>query len=912
MFAFNLKFVEPLPLLFIIYLGGFTDFIVSEIVQSLAGKWGLQNLNGSIAVTANIPGGIYSDLQNADILEDIYYRFNDIDYRWVANETWIYSNIFKSDEKHFDGNKNIELVCEGLDTFSTIFLNGHMVGKTVNMFVRYNFDIKKYLNKARDNNLTIIFNSSAIEAQRLHEKYSKIYIIPPQKLPKEYKGVDHANLVRKMQASFAWDWGPAFAGSGIWKPMFIRSYNTVIIQDITVDIDDIDNPDVWKINLKIFFDKSGRENISGLLTTQLKTDIVTEEIFTPIEMDLNNDDDIFVNQKMKINKGYVKLWWPNGFGGQFLYDLKVTLKTKSENGETFEETSKSIRIGFRKLELVQNEMETGLTFYFKVNDVPIFAKGSNWIPANILPEKGANLTELRFLLQSAKDVHMNMLRVWGGGIYESDAFYDLADEMGILIWQDFMFACSMYPSDADFLETVKTEVRQQVRRLQSHTSIAVWAGNNENEAALRGDWYGTANNFSLYKEDYISLYVKTIRPICLANDPTRTYLVSSPSNGLESEKEGFIAKDPYDSHFGDIHYYNYLADGWNQNIYKRTRFSSEYGFQSLPSYKTLKSSTNISSDLKLNSEFLESRQHHLAGYDEMKFLINRHLIWPDTNKENYFQTYIYYTQISQAMAYKAQTEYYRQWRSKIDEVGNGLTMGALYWQLNDVWPGPSWSSVDFRQRWKMVHYFAKKFFSPLLISANLSPAGQITIYSLSDLLTTVPNATMTMDVYKWDSFKSIASHNITFNILPGYSAQIASFWLDKYFEKIGCGNLKSVNNNCFLYFTLKNDKGESLAPDNFMFPGTLKTVNGLETPKISVKVDKNTHKFNHFDLTITTDKISPFVWLESDKIDGIFSDNGFLQVSKIKNISFVAREPITVENLQASLIITSLRSTEHL
>jgi beta-mannosidase len=261
---------------------------------------------------------------------------------------------------------------------------------------------------------------------------------------------------------------------------------------------------------------------------------------------------------------------------------------------------------FRVIELDQRLLDVGRAFYFLVNARPIFMKGSNWIPAHVLPER-VTADYLRDLLYSAKEANMNMLRVWGGGIYELDAFYDLADELGILIWQDFMFACSMYPADAASLANVAAEVRHQVRRLQRHPSIAVWAGNNENEAALRQNWYGTDANFSVYKDDYIRLYVDTIKPIARSLERSREFVVSSPSNGFQSEMDGYISLNPGSTLYGDIHNYNYVDNTWDWRKFPKPRFCSEYGFQSFPSFELMEG-VSVAEEWAFNSDWMQHRQ----------------------------------------------------------------------------------------------------------------------------------------------------------------------------------------------------------------------------------------------------------------------------------------------------------------
>jgi len=341
----------------------------------------------------------------------------------------------------------------------------------------------------------------------------------------------------------------------------------------------------------------------------------------------NSEEEIEWSVDIRVPKSQVELWWPNGHGDQILYDIELSVSLVDRKTRQAAGVADSIvytrAFAFRTVELIQEPLAVGRAFYFRVNGRPIFMKGSNWIPAHVLPEQ-VTAGYLRDLLGSAQEAHMNMLRVWGGGIYELDAFYSIADELGILIWQDFMFACSMYPADAASLQNVAAEVRHQVRRLQRHASVAVWAGNNENEAALRQNWYGTDANYSVYKDDYIRLYVDTIRPLVLALDSSRSFVVSSPSNGLQSELDGYISANPGSNLYGDIHNYNYNLNTWDWRVYPKPRFCSEYGFQSFPSFELMQT-VSEATDWSFSSAWMQHRQHHPNGNLELPWQIHLNL-----------------------------------------------------------------------------------------------------------------------------------------------------------------------------------------------------------------------------------------------------------------------------------------------
>ena len=407
------------------------------------------------------------------------------------------------------------------------------------------------------------------------------------------------------QASFSWDWGPAFPTSGIWLPIQLVAGDWPRVEHITWSVRDLDTE---MVTATITAMLEGPECADCLV-------IYTLDLADGYSGLMSRVADNKWSAEVRIQRQLVELWWPNGYGEQKLYDLKVII----QDSQGYHVDNKHHRkVGFRTVELVQEPLSQGLSFYFKVNGKAIFMKGSNWIPANVLGKYDEDY--YLDLLYSAKEAHMNMLRVWGGGIYEYGQFYNLADELGILIWQDFMFACAMYPATDNTLESVRAEVRNQVRRLQFHASIVLWAGNNENEAALRGNWYGTDYRFETYKEAYVKLYVDTNKKVVSEEDPGTDFLVSSPSNGLASEQEGYIASNPYSSLYGDTHYYNYREDNWDWRIYPRTRFASEYGFQSWPAWEVIEPVSEVW-DWSFSSAWMAHRQHHPGGNLELLWQI---------------------------------------------------------------------------------------------------------------------------------------------------------------------------------------------------------------------------------------------------------------------------------------------------
>ncbi|XP_046396179.1 beta-mannosidase isoform X2 [Ischnura elegans] len=804
-------------------------------------EWVVHNVNKSILIPAKVPGGIYSDLVDAQILkDDVYYKSGDEDYRWVAYESWTYERNFTVPVDWTVENKET-LIFHGLDTVAEVILNGVQLSPAVdNMFLRHSLNVKGILKyDGLPNHLVVQFGSPVKTALERSHSWPRVV---PDCVPASYHGECHANLIRKTQSSFAWDWGPAFPSSGIWKDVELLTYNVAILRDVTVQTEKTDqyvnNRRIWLakfvLHLEAVAPHAAVEGVGRvvLFIADAPGGMITGEMKVG-PTNANEDGELDVEITLRVSEEIISLWWPNGMGQQTLYQAVASFNTSSSSGFAEESTLKKVNIGFRTVELDESQVgKNGLTFLLKINGYAMFSKGSNWIPPHALPEmtsavNGREMT--KDLLSSAKEVGINMLRVWGGGNYESDYFYDLADKMGILIWHDMMFACSMYPTVASFLDSVKVEVKQQVRRLQHHPSIVIWAGNNENEVALRQNWYGTGANFSSYVKDYALLY-NLINTTLLNEAPDAIFLFSSPSNGIAMrDVTGPIADDPQSRYYGDIHYYNYLADGWNPGTYHLCRFASEYGFQSLPSMETLRTAGPAADDWGVNKAFFQRRQHHTGGYQEMIIAIQRHLEMPsNTESEEGMSRYVYLTQVNQAMSLKTETEVYRRGMSIIKDDGDGqflgATMGALYWQLNDIWQAPSWATLEYGGKWKMAHYYVANFFSNLMVSPWVTDYDELQVY----LLSTRPNVEehvvldcqLSIKIYQWSDPCLLKKQTITSKLISG---------VGEPFKTVDPG--------------LK---------DHYPF---------------SAQVN------------VSSDGVALFVWLEAQGVRGRFSDNGFLLVA---------------------------------
>ncbi|XP_014285287.1 beta-mannosidase [Halyomorpha halys] len=826
--------------------------ISSERVLKLSSKWFVSHSNGSMLTETQVPGGIYSDLKS--ILGDILYGNRDEDYKWVGRSDWTYHTEFTvsaADLKH----KSVWLVLHGVDTIGEVYLNDRHILSCNNMFVRYNVNIK-YSLVAGNNRLVVSFKSPVLEAERLTSKQG--YVVPPNCPPPSYHGECHVNMLRKMQASFSWDWGPSFPSVGLWKPVEIVFTDGPQIESITVKTEL--QKDTWLVTLTAWFGPSLFQFSDNLVAHFYWSEDYIRQFSVPITTDVADRQSHSVS--FLLPKSDVKLWWPNGYGEQNLYKVEMV----------FKQSQKSVNIGFRTIRVMEPEVTNGKMFYVEVNGQAIFAKGTNWIPSSVMPEHSADEDRVPALLEDTAKAYTNMIRVWGGGIYESDLFYETCDRLGIMVWQDMLFACSMYPTYDEYISSVKVEIEQQVQRLQHHPSLAVWAGNNENEGALMDNWYGTSSNFERYIGDYVKLYVETIKPIVEAIDDTRPYFISSPSSNI-----GNYTSKPGNPLYGDVHYYNYADNGWDPRIYPNPRFASEYGSYSLPSYECLKNALPPNQTY-WGSPYVERRIHAPDGNKTILSQIYKNL---PTSKD--IKDIIYLSQINQAMATKVESEKYRRLQSFRLTTGEGFTMGALYWQINDIWPSPSWSAIDYCGNWKMLQYYAFDFFAPIIVSPEMSSdEKQISLYVIVDGAIPYKDANLVFNTYRWDGQ----------SICP-----------DKTFsKKVSLIENRSVNvqnmlvknlcpdKQCF-YTTKLQVKNFDITPENFLFHLPLRQYNYPETfvevAKLEV-VDKHSAR-----LILHAKGYALFVWLNVEGVQGRFSKNGFHMMVPTSEVTFVSKEDIS-------------------
>ena len=637
--------------------------------KSLTGTWSFREQDGDRWLDGSVPGGVYTDLLANGEIDDPFYEDTELDVQWVGKTDWEYHRTFEVDPEFLDAER-VVLQCEGLDTVATVLVNGEPVGESINMHVGNEFDVAEAIEPG-ENDITVQFRSPV--AYGIEQMDQHPHDVPYIHYPVEQPG---RPFIRKAQCHYGWDWGPVLPTMGIYRDISLVAYSSPRVTYTKTEQDHSGEGVDVTVRAGIDAPSAGEYELSAR--------VADGEVTETVELDAGE-------QEVELTLGVedVELWWPNGYGDQPLYDLAVTVA----DGER--EHTVTDRLGFRDVELVVEPDEEGTSFYFEVNGTPIYAKGANTIP--VAPMYG-DVTPERYehLIRSAVDANMNMLRVWGGGYYENETFYDLCDEYGLLVWQDFMFSCALYPADDAFVETVEEEVRYQVRRLANHPSIALWCGNNENEEALY-NWFEKHPDHEQHVEDYEALYTETVGPACREEDPSRTYWPGSPSSGPEED-------DPYIFEKGDIHYWAVWHEGQPFENYYTTepRFVSEFGYQSFPSIDSLKTVLETE-DFNPTSPLMEHHQRNPGGNTTILKRLSSYFRFPFD-----FEDFVYLSQILHAEAKTTAIEYWRRRKP--------TTMGTLYWQLNDLWPVASWASIEYDGKWKAQHYAARRQYAPILVS----------------------------------------------------------------------------------------------------------------------------------------------------------------------------------------------------
>ncbi len=606
---------------------------------------------------ARVPGCVHRDLLAHKLIPDPFRGDNERLVQWVGEATWEYRTRFDLPADLL-ALRQVELVADGLDTVATVFLNGRRIGAAENMFAARRWSVNGVLRRGA-NELLIRF--APAEAYVRRER--------PAHRPREINDpVGGATRIRKQQCQFGWDWAPRLVTAGIWRDLRLEAWSEIRLADI---------------RLRQRHDRDG-----------VTLELIPEWVGAPGDLTyqttvLSGGREVASARSLRVRIPEPQLWWPNGQGEQPLYEVR--LEARRQSGEVVARWSR--RIGLRTVELRRETDRWGESFAFIVNGRPVFAKGASWIPAHSFVA-GLGREDYRPLLESAARANMNMIRVWGGGVYEHEAFYALCDELGLLVWQDFMFACTLYPGDPRFVASVREEAETQVRRLRHHACLALWCGNNELEL-LNGE----ALKKPRTRRAYDAIFARTLPDVVAEIDGVTPYWRSSPSQPAGGEAD---PEKSGNAHFWDVWHARHPVERYEEKHY---RFVAEFGMQSFPSLEQTREFCAID-QMNVSSRTLEAHQKNPGGNQIIFDYVMRRYRFPKD-----YASLAYVSQLNQAHCLRVGVEHYRRSRPR--------TMGALYWQLNDCWPAASWSSIEFNGQWKPLHYAARRFFAPVLVSAQV-------------------------------------------------------------------------------------------------------------------------------------------------------------------------------------------------
>ncbi len=822
------------------------------IKQTLNGMWSIRELSRGAWLDAKIPGSVMSAFLENQSIQDPFWRENEYEARELFRKDYEFARSFHISED-FYASKRIRLICHGLDTLAEIYLNEVLLAKTNNMHRLWSFDCKKYLIQG-ENRIRIIFRSPIEYMERYEAAEDK-------QIQYVASGAMRGNqYIRKAHCMFGWDWGAQIPDAGIWRDIELAACSDGEIQEVSIR----------QIHLK--------EQVE--LTVDTRLELLDNQEYE-LKFTLTDPQRIAVSTNVLAKQGdnryslwidEPKLWWPSGYGEQPLYRLSVELKASSVTAD-----HKEFSLGLRTLIISQDKDEWGKEFCFQVNGVKLFARGADYIPEDTVY---SNITKdrIEYLIKSCVRANYNCLRVWGGGYYPSDTFYELCDRYGLLVWQDLMYACNVYDLTREFEENIIGETRDNVRRIRHHACLALWCGNNEIESAWH-HWPGFMEHSPQLRADYIKQFEYVLPKTVRETDDATFYWPSSPSSGGSFD-------NPDDENRGDVHYWSVWHGQRPFEDYRNYyfRFCSEFGFQSFPSIKTVNTFTE-EEDRNIFSKVMESHQKNEAANGKILYYISENFLYPRS-----FSDLIYVSQILQGIAIKFGVEHWRRHR--------GRCMGALYWQLNDSWPVASWSSIDYFGRWKALHYMAAKFYAPVAGSmvrdGNIVEA-HIQNEKMQEVRCKVELSLRTMDF--------TVLHQAAYEVVvPALSAlQIAKADYTSYIE--------DKKEQVYVEAVFEDETGVRTSDMMAFVPYKhLK----LEQPEITSQVEETQGSYL---ITLQAKRLACFVELDFGDCDGIFSDNYFfltnekpLQI-KLDKGDIRGGKIRDGKELKEKLLIRSLRDT---
>ncbi|MBO9154646.1 glycoside hydrolase family 2 protein [Chitinophaga sp. GCM10012297] len=681
-------------LLTIAFLPAFAQQPLRAAIDS---AWEFRRTDENVWRKATVPGTVHTDLLAHQLIPDPFAGANEKGLQWIDKKDWEYRTSMLVPPATFDQYDELALDFSGLDTYADVYLNDQLILQTGNMFVGRQVPVKSAL-KPGLNHLRIYFHSPIAHDM---PKFMKDRLVYPA--GNDADDIPLSVYARKAPYHYGWDWGPRYVTSGIWRPVYFVAWNKAQLKDVWIKQQTLtDAAAQMEARLKLDVKQAG---VYKFVVQGADKSFNTKTITATLSAGANETAISFTIPKPK-------RWWPNGLGTQHLYPVTVSVVYGKDTVQQMRR-----KIGLRTVEVVNEKDDMGTSFYVKVNGHPVFMKGANYIPSdNFLPRTSRG--KYRKMFEDMQASHFNMIRVWGGGIYENDQFYELADEKGILVWQDFMFACTLYPSDKDFLEQVKEETAYNITRLRNHPSLALWCGNNEIAVAIKN--WGWKEGYAYTDEQwqqmlkgYDTLFLDILKNEVQRHDPGRFYFPSSPiSNWGKAE----------DFRHGDNHYWGvWHGMEWFEALNTHVpRFMSEYGFQSFPELNTVRTYAD-SSQWNINSFVMQAHQKSFTrGNAAIKTYMDHYYREPRN-----FPAFLYLSQVLQAEGMKVGMEAHRR--------NMPFCMGTLYWQFNDCWPGASWSGIDYFGRWKALQYFVKEAYKPILVS-NTMENGELKTFVINDLL----------------------------------------------------------------------------------------------------------------------------------------------------------------------------------
>jgi len=845
-------------------------------ISGLAGSWSFREISeqNTNEYSVEIPGSVLSGLLAAGAIEDPYYRENEYDARELFRKDYSFYRSFEVDEEMLE-QECIDLVCDGIDTLADIYINGSLLAHVENMHRTYRLPVKELL-VSGENEIKINFYAPL--------KYIEEYV------PAENKEITNIpagciagnQYIRKAHSMLGWDWGAQLPDCGIWRDIRLEGYSDIRI----VDVKTIQKHEDGRVSLtvSVAFDRVADKRYK-LSTTVQHAWVGKQRVFATqaqTRSTLVNIGDEGLTVTFEIEEP--KLWWPNEQGEQNLYDVDISLKpvgmiagggaNATQINKIEPLCSKHLTIGLRTITVSQEKDEWGREYAMCVNGRKLFSMGADYIPEDCIYSR-ITRERIEYLVSSAARVHHNCIRVWGGGYYPSEDFYDLCDKYGLVVWQDFMYACNIYELNDAFRENIIAETVDNIRRLRHHASLGVWCGNNEMESAWK-DW-GWSNTHSEYlKADYIKMFEEIIPGIIKEENPETMYWPSSPSSGG-------CFDEPGDENRGDTHYWDvwHGQKPFTDYLKHYFRYCSEFGFQSFPELKTVETYT-LPEDRNIFSAVMESHQKNDAANGKMLYYISENFRYPKD-----FETLLYTTQILQGIAIKAGAEHWRRNR--------GRCMGAIYWQLNDNWPVASWASIDYFGRWKALHYMAKEFFAPVtgsILKTNEDKAGFAGIQAWAE---NESNEEIKVEVeltLKKLDFTVLRETQAEITVAPYSSALVAEQDYSEY---------KDIRRKVFVEaaytFTKPDGTVQELIQTEVLTPWKYME---LEKAEIITEVSEEE---NGYSICIKSSSFAPFVTLGLTKADAIFDKNC---------IAITSAEPVEIKVLKEDIRNGEINSAEEL